>query len=192
VPITGATPKQCFDVFRGHLARLLADTVPTKCPVLVESNGPTAQLGFRRGNAPVAVPVETKHGRLFFWVAQLVRAEKGDGGYRLSTLKYWYKLQASSDPKAQALIRWEYDRGLRGGNRPCRHHVQQQTEIRIPDTSAALDLDKLHLPTGWVKLEEVLRFLIYDLGMKPPCGKRWPTVLEQSERVFREQFSTPH
>ena len=47
-------------------------------------------------------------------------------------------------------------------------------------------------PARWVTLEEVLRFLIYDLGMKPPCGKRWPTVIENSERMFREQYSTPH
>jgi hypothetical protein len=192
LPITGTTPRKCFEAFREHLAKLLRETVSTNCTVLADVTEASAHIGFRQGDAPIAVPIDTKHGKLFFWVAQLVKAEHPTKReYKLTTLNYWYRLQASGGPKAQALIRWEYDRTLRSGNKPCRHHVQQQATIAIPG-AAALDLDKLHIPTGWVTLEEVLRFLIYDLGTKPPCGKTWHKVIEKSEKTFREQFSTPH
>jgi hypothetical protein len=192
LPITGRTARTCLKTFRDHLAGLLAQTVPTTCPVLIAETDAGAHIGFRQADAPRPVPIATNHGELFFWVAQLVRAKKEGAHYVLSTWQYWYRLQASDSLIAPALIRWEYDRKLRGGEQPCRHHVQQQATIKVPDTGAILDLDKLHVPTGWVTLEEVLRFLIYDLKMRPPCGARWPAVLEASEKVFREQFSTPH
>ena len=152
-----------------------------------------AQVGFREGNSPKAIPINTNHGKLFFWVSQLVRAtpRQAEGDYKLSTLAYWYRLQATAESDAQALIRWEYDRALRTGAKPCRHHVQHQSTISIAGV-AALDMNRLHVPTGWVTLEEVLRFLIYDLGMRPPCGGTWHSVIENSERVFRESFSTQH
>jgi hypothetical protein len=193
VPIVGKTPSACFTTFRDHLAGLLHATIPTKVPVLADANAEEAHVGFRQGEAPVAVPIDTNRGRLFFWVAQLVRADQlKDGSYKLSTLNYWYRLQASDGARSQALIRWEYDRTLRGGKNPCRHHVQQAATIDVPGQKDGLDLNKLHVPTGWVMIEEVLRFLIVDLGVRPPCGKNWPTVLDASATVFREKFSTPH
>ena len=38
-------------------------------------------------------------------------------------------------------------------------------------------------------MEEVIRFLIIELGVKPPCGDDWPSVLATSERAFFEQFT---
>jgi hypothetical protein len=51
-------------------------------------------------------------------------------------------------------------------------------------------LDDVHLPSGWVTMEEVIRFLIVELGMKPPCGASWPAVLEESEAAFYEKFTS--
>jgi hypothetical protein len=194
LPITGSTPKKCFEEFRAHLDRLLKSTVRKDCPVLVEATtGNRAQLGFRQGKSPIAIPVRTRHGRLFFAVTQLVEAKRreSEGDYKLTTLTYWYRLQTTGDYNAQALIRWEYDRTLRTGPKPCRHHVQQQTTIAVSH-GEVLDMNKLHLPTGWVVLEEVIRFLIHDLGVRPPCGNDWHKAIEDSEKAFRESFSTQH
>ena len=99
MPVTGKTPQKCFATFKGHLAELLSKTVPTRVPVLADATMAEANIGFRQGDLPVAVPVDTNVGRLYFWVAQLVRADElTDGGFKLSTLKYWYRLQASADP----------------------------------------------------------------------------------------------
>jgi hypothetical protein len=32
--------------------------------------------------------------------------------------------------------------------------------------------------------------MIVDLGVKPPCGSRWPEVLAASERKFFEEFTS--
>ncbi len=46
------------------------------------------------------------------------------------------------------------------------------------------------MPTGWVTIEEVIRFLIVDLELKPPCGDDWPSTLAESERAFFEEFAS--
>lgn len=38
-------------------------------------------------------------------------------------------------------------------------------------------------------IEQVIRSLIADLGMRPPCASRWPVVLSESERPFYEDFT---
>jgi hypothetical protein len=53
-----------------------------------------------------------------------------------------------------------------------------------------LDLNRAHVPTGWVTIEEIIRFMIVDLGVKPPCRSRWPEVLVASERKFFEEFTS--
>jgi hypothetical protein len=189
VPIVGRTPHECFEHFREHLAKLLGQTVKTRIPILAHEVGGAAHVGFRQGEEPVTVPIETNCGRLYLWIAQQVQTELHEAKHVLRTTKYWYRLQAKAGGDEKALIRWEFDRTLTGGRKPPRHHVQQDATIKISER-LYFDLDKLHLPTGWVTIEEVLRFLIHDLGMKPPCGSGWPKVIEDSEAVFREQFST--
>ena len=38
-------------------------------------------------------------------------------------------------------------------------------------------------------IEEVIRFLIVDLGMPPLCGDEWPELLAESERKFFDEFT---
>jgi len=44
-------------------------------------------------------------------------------------------------------------------------------------------LNDLHLPTGWVRLEEVLRFCIVDLGVRP-LSPRWHEALVESVGLY--------
>lgn len=139
-----------------------------------------------REREPVAVPIETSFGRLYLYLGQLLEAVPEAQRFRLRTRRYWYRLQAAPELTAQALLRWEYDTDApRSG--PPRHHVQMPAYLAAG--SGRLDLDKIHLPTGWVTMEEVIRFAIVELGVKPPCGAEWPDVLSESERVFFEDFT---
>lgn len=145
-------------------------------------------LGLRE-SAPRAVPIDTRFGRLFVALSQLlvaVKDEEEPKRYRLRTLQYWYRLQAAPELTAPALIRWEYDAAT-PRDAFCRHHAQMPAVLRVGD--GELDLDKVHLATGWVTIEEVLRFLIIELGVRPPCGDEWPLVLAKSEEAFFEQFT---
>lgn len=187
MPITGRTPQQCFNEFRDHIATLVAATLTRDQVILVRPDGNRRVLGFHRGDL-TTVPLKTRAGTLHFYLSQMLEAEKERDHYRLRTHRYWYKLYARSGLKEQALLRWEYDSEL-SPDRPlqCRHHVH--LDAKLP--AAALDLDKAHLlPTGWVTIEEVIRFLIIELGVKPHCGKNWPEKLATSEEAFYARFTS--
>jgi hypothetical protein len=190
VPIEGRSPRECAERFRRHVAELLANTIAPAVPLLVYEGAREATFGvsFRQGNKPTALPLKTRHGKLFLHLAQLVEAEKLDKKYRLKTLAYWYRLQASAGLReTDALLRWEYDHShdpRRPG--PPRHHLQAAAEVRWG--AQALDLNRLHTPSGWLTIEELLRFLIVELGVAPASAD-WPRVLADSEDVFFHEFS---
>jgi len=48
-----------------------------------------------------------------------------------------------------------------------------------------MDLDKLHLATGRVTVEEVIRFLIAEVGVKPKAAN-WDEELIKSEELFKK------
>jgi hypothetical protein len=47
----------------------------------------------------------------------------------------------------------------------------------------------VQVPTGWVTIEEVLRFLITDLDVIPPCDNAWAGKLGASEKEFYVNFT---
>ncbi len=182
MPIFGRNPGECFERFREHVASLVAATLPTQEPVAVsavEASDGRATLAFRRGAAELSTSVGTLH----LVVAQLLGTERERRRHhRLRTLKYWYRLQETA--AGDAFIRWEYDPDVLPR---CRHHVQLR--LALPAAGAELDLNRLHLPTGWVTIEEVIRFLVTDMGVSPPCGGEWERRLADSERRFFEEFT---
>ncbi len=187
MPIIERTPQRCFLVFTEHLRKLVAATITETFP-LIERPSPDGRrmvLSFREG-APIAVPIETRFGRLFFYLGQALEAVDDPGGYRLRTRQYWYRLQHDPDRGAKAAIRWEYDTTT-PSDRYARHHAQMAAALALGD--GELDLNKAHLPTGWVTVEEVIRFLVVDLGLNPPCGDAWPEVITDSETRFYEDFT---
>jgi hypothetical protein len=50
----------------------------------------------------------------------------------------------------------------------------------------ALHFGRLHVPTGWVTIEEVIRFLIQELHVTP-LSQNWDAILRESEQSFRER-----
>lgn len=186
MPIFGRTPFDCLETFREHVASLVAATLPTKDPVVVraaagEDVTPRAALVFVRG--PVAI--ETNVGTLFLDLLQLLGTEReAKRKHRLRTLKYWCRLQETTT--GDALIRWEYEPAVLPR---CRHHVQLRP-ARLRVATGELDLNRLHLPTGWVTIEEVIRFLVAEMGVTPPCGSEWGRLLADSERRFFEEFTS--
>jgi len=46
------------------------------------------------------------------------------------------------------------------------------------------DLSRVHIPTGWVTVEELIRFLIYELGIQSRADD-WDKILQDSETRFR-------
>lgn len=197
MPITGPTPKACFAQFRTHVAQLVGQLVPTSCPMLLAippARPDSAVLSFKNQHHDT-VPLDTNLGTVHLYLGQTLQAQKVDSGYRLRTVAYYYKLfSETGTPASQAepMFRWEYavQQGPIAG--PCRNHFQigrvDGRALTPPLGAGKIDLNRVHLPTGWVLIEEVFRFLIHELEMKPPCGNEWPDVLHTSEKMFREKF----
>ncbi len=185
MPIIDRTPRKCHDRFLDHLRKLISSTISKTQYFGGFYSGTDCKLSFRNGDEPCTIPIQTKFGRLHLYIGQLVRAEPDGGQYRLETRQYWYRIQATPGQKEKALLRWEYNQET-ASDGPCRHHGQFMAATTTPE----LDLNKLHLPTGYVTIEEVIRFLIVDAGVAPPCGAEWHGVLREAERKFREEFTS--
>ena len=67
----------------------------------------------------------------------------------------------SDDP----LFRWEFVRFPSSGSFWCRNHLQGPINIGVG--GRMVNLNDWHLPTGWVSIEEIIRFCIVDLGVPP-------------------------
>ena len=188
----------CFTAFRNHVAELVSAIVPTNDPMLhtyPEGDRHRCTLSFRNAHAADAAAIPTEFGRVYLHVSQQLHAAPAEGGFRLRTCAYRYALYDEKPTlTSEPLFRWEYEtKDKRAHDGYPRHHLQfgrgskaQYTELR--DTK--LDLNRVHLPTGWVLMEEVFRFLIHELRMEPRCGATWPKVLHDSETRFHEEFTT--
>jgi hypothetical protein len=186
------TARECYEFFREHIAKLFAHALTDHYQLQIrrDARDPDARYTLAMSDAGLApIPIETReHGKLFVYFAQALSVVRdADGLHRLITLQYWYRIQAAAGAREPALMRWDYERTLAADKHHCRHHLQQHGELAFG--ARPLDLDKAHVPTGWVTIESVLRFLIADLGVSPPCGEAWSTVLEESERAFFEEFA---
>ena len=184
--LVGRTPKEAFVFFRDHLSQLLNRTV-TDAPLgLVQGTEPnSAYLSFRRGDNSIAAPLRSSG--LFLFVGQSLIVKPKTAGrfteWRLKTVEYRYWIQGDSSFHTNAwFFRFEYKSPkLRAGMHP-RNHLH--LPCLIPCVGSNLNLADIHIPTGWVTVEEMIRFLIQELGVKSRARK-WHELLVESERTFR-------
>lgn len=194
MPIFGRSQAECVEQFRNVLGKLVKQVLHRTRPVRAIASGGKMLVGIfdEDGNA-LPVELARPHGApsLFLQIWQTVEITDDVGGrgkraFRLRTLEYNYHLFA--DPEAEPLLRWEYVKAPKNGARYCRHHLQGT--LCLSDQSGHIDFKKMHVPTAYILIEDVLRFVIDDLGHQPPCGARWHDVLEDSRRRFFEELSS--
>jgi hypothetical protein len=190
VPIIERKPAAAFRRFHKHIAWLIGATLPVPQHMRLawasKGDNALATLEFVRGDGiGTAVPLATRFGRLYLTLLQILEVEREVTRYRLKTKEYSYRLLDQSDPRADAILRWEYQSDV-AGHGFCRHHVQVRTGVGL--VGEVLDLNRCHMPSGWVTIEELIRFLIHDLEVQP-LTKEWPAILAESERKFYEEFT---
>jgi hypothetical protein len=182
--LIGDRPGDVFRQFRDHMSRLLNVTI-TDAPLSLTHRKDKlfAQFAFRdQADMPMAAPLFS--GGLFLAVSQdLEVTQETDKSWRLRTLEYNYHLLEASSPDSRWVIRWEYKSHTRLRDIHPRHHVHIDVTIDTP--AGKLNLDHLHLCSGWVTLEEVIRFLIAEVGVKPKIAD-WDHKLIESEELFRK------
>jgi len=190
MPLEGRKPKDCYEPFREHVAKLVCTTLCNTASFAVERTAEDLRFRLKLNPPGSMIPLATNIGPLHLYIGQALEAEKVHRRrYRLHTRQYWYRLHEEPGLDSKALIRWEYDRDDFDPRsaRPPRNHVHVAAHVLAHGEER--DLKDLHVPTGWVLLESVIRFLIADFGVVPLCGSKWPDVLADGEQQFRDIFT---
>jgi len=115
------------------------------------------------------VPLGIDGTTLSLLVQQLVVVD--DGCCRTESCSY--RLQAEASPKSW-LIRWDYIRDPSQSE-----YAYPRAHVHVNATFAdGMPVGRLHIPTGPVGLELVIRHLIADWGVKPR-SEDWEAILEE-------------
>lgn len=182
--LVGRDPKEAFSQFRDHLAALLNKTVTDARLSLVHLYGrDRAQISFRENNEAIVAPLRNVND-LFLYIGQTLRvSQQPDKTWKLRTTEYRYRIQGTQDIKDDDCLRWEYVSREVRDNAYCRHHLHLQGDYELGDRRR-VPLADVHIPTGWVTVEEIIRFMITDLKVPSKSGD-WEKLLCDSEAQFR-------
>ena len=185
-PIRAESLRAASQAFCDHVNRVLATTITqTRLQVILSPDAPRAQLAFRQGGQPIPARLTTRFGLMGLYLGQVCTADRTpDGLHELRTVEYRYTV--TPDGAAEPLLRWEYIRTPGPEDLWCRHHLQGPIHLEFPRDTVSLN--DLHLPTGYVPFEDVLRFCIVDLGVRP-LSEDWDRILRESYARFKTEFT---
>jgi hypothetical protein len=185
VPLPAKTPYEVFHTLQGHVNGIL-NKVLTRYRleffVRTTAQDQATLAFFDRRRVAVAVPLPPSPWYLYLGLE--LKTVPEEQGYGFQALKYAYRIQRTPSLQDEAEVRFEYvSREMDPLARYPRHHVQFHRDYQ--DVRDGFSPNRLHIPTGWVTVENVIRFLIADLGV-PPLIETWDEMLRESEEQFRE------
>lgn len=145
--------------------------------------------GGYRVNGEYALTVAKKNdkfplpgGRFYLSVLMnytIVEATGPRGPYKVKTTAYFYSLE--EDGGKEILTYQWHPKGV------CKFpHIHLGSSSKL----GLKTLNKLHLPTGRIALEQVLRLAVEELGVKP-VKTDWSIILSEAQGLF-EQWRTWH
>lgn len=179
--------------FRDRLNTLLHRTITPQPLIMIPARSGAdgtqrMQFAFRQGGGPVLAELRSDFGVLGLYVGQVCEARPSDqDGPPILTVNYRYALHVGTGVNSEPVMRWEFDRRPADPQaRWSRRHLQGPIPLSFGPTTVSLN--DLHLPTGYVTLEDVIRFCIHDLGV-PALSTDWNDILIQSYREFKDQFT---
>jgi hypothetical protein len=207
MPIRGRTPQECFEQFKGHVSRLVAEVLDPSLHVTLVRGRDQSRRDLQLGpDGTNYVSLKKRSGGyVHFYLAQTLRAvEREDPRseaerYQLTTEKYWYKVfDLQPGMQDEPLFRWEYSAEVPEGKQWCRHHFQigkfaageagKRKALEVPIGGGSIDLNRSHIPTGFTLMEFVFRFLFTELDVEH-ASDDWEETLLASEKKFFSEFS---
>lgn len=188
MPLSSRTPQEAFRALQDHFNGTLNKTL-TRYRLELFSSPPMqdqASLAFfDRRSMPVAVPLFPSSWYLFLGLE--LKAVPEGRTHQLQVLRYAYRVQRTPSIQDEAEIRFEYvSRALAPRGQWNRHHVQLHRDYE--HTRPGFAPNRLHIPTGGVALEDVIRFVIADLSV-PPLTDQWEDELRRSADQTRDWTS---
>jgi hypothetical protein len=182
LPLSANSPEAAFRKFQDHLNRVL-NLVLTKSRLEILHTDKRSFLSFLDSDKEFTIAVKLR--KKLPWhlaIIQRIDAIKTKQGFILKTLAYAYRIQKAVS--GEALVRFEYVSPEADPDfEYSRNHVQ--FHIRFDEVIANFSPTKLHIPTGWVTIESVMRFLFTELKVKP-LRDDWEKILADSEEQFRK------
>ena len=110
----------------------------------------------------------------------IVEDERHKGEWKARTLAYIYAIHCEPEINEESeILSWHWHPMTTPGR------IEPHAHVRLNDLSLGISLSKLHIPTGRVSIEGVVRLLITDLMVEPERND-WADHLEASESRFRE------
>jgi hypothetical protein len=130
---------------------------------------------------PSPIPLDRWEGEpIYLTVTQSLRMRRHKRQWRMSTQQYIYNVAEGSDTRTY-LFAWHWHPAL--GRSEC--HLHARAEL-----SNGTRLDKKHIPTARISLEEVLRFLISECDVVPAKDEtEWRKLLDESQKRHEQYRS---
>ena len=121
---------------------------------------------------PSGVPIGLSNGHVksdFYFVMSLETVPHDDRQFRMSTRHYIYEVhEVSPEMGRQQIVRWHW-------------HPESRSRVKTPHLhlpAGAPYSQSVHVPTGRITFEDVVRFLIEELGVRP-AHDDWSDVLNE-------------
>jgi hypothetical protein len=186
VSLAARTPREALRIFQDHLNSVLNKVLTRyrlEFLVSIPTRGELASLSFLdRRRVSIAIPLSASLWHLYLGQDLKIIPEGKD--FSLRVVKYEYRIQRTPLLQDEAEVRFEYvSSEIEPLARYCRHHVQFHRDFQ--DVREGFSPNKLHIPTGGVTIEDVIRFLIVDLNV-PPLTEQWEEELRRSAELTRE------
>lgn len=183
--LSARSPREAFHVFQNHANNIL-NKVLTRYRleffVRTAAQDRAILAFFDRRRVMCAVSLHPSPWYLHLGLE--LKAVPEEKGYDLQMLKYAYRIQRTPSLQDEAEVRFEYvSQEVDPEARWCRHHVQFHGDYH--DVREGFSPQKFHIPTGGVTIEDVIRFLVTDLGV-PALIETWDEELRKSAERFRE------
>jgi len=108
-----------------------------------------------------------------------------DLGWRVSTMQYEYRILDHTE-RELLVYHWQPGTDNSGPDHPHIHISGTLQGMRSATERLEIPLDKLHIPTGRVSIEAVIRMLITEFGVRP-LREDWEKRLNETESRFHER-----
>ncbi len=168
--MAGRTPVDAVENYVGPLQVAVSVVAPAVWNV---SGG--YDLG-REHTATTGKPFKLRGVPLYMSITQqyrIVKATGESGPYRVHTTAYNYAME---DPGAQEIIAFHWHPNVANVPRP-HIHLKAGAKVQRPQ------LQKAHIPSGRVAVEDVIRLAITEFGARP-LRKQWADLLESTQAAF--------